>query len=321
MAPLVIPDLPAGRYWITMYRDRQELSKIRMDTGTELKLNDRRGSRAVLSTLFPGLGQARDLQITSGIVPFLEVGFGLSQAIRYSSDVGTAEDQLSWLEANPPTDPNNQPEYDGAVAYAEDQKWLAERTRDNYAILTGYFYVGNILNAAARRGPLRFQLSGTKSVAVNYVPPSRPWVGVLSLLSPGLGQVRMGQETRGLIWSGVAFLVANGLVEAQREYDYRQTVVNETTLSAQQEADAGTITSATLSGVAEAESERDSAKGLRNGAAIAALAVWVLNIADAVFLSDLPPIPLKDGGIAGIPLRLEPTWVGEGPGLALSGSF
>jgi hypothetical protein len=181
--------------------------------------------------------------------------------------------------------------------------------------------VGNILNAAARRGPLRFQLSGTKSVAVNYDPPSRPWVGVLSALSPGLGQVRMGQETRGLVWSGIAFLAGAGLVEAQKELDYRQTVYNQATLQVQQEAAAGGVSQASLYNAAAAESDRNSAEGRRTWAAIGALTVWVLNIADAVFISDLPPVPLNDGRIAANSLKVSPTWLGEGPGLVVSASF
>ena len=131
----------------------------------------------------------------------------------------------------------------------------------------------------------------------------------------------MGHETRGMVWSGVGFLGVMGLIEAQRELDYQQTVFNSSLRFAEQEAGGGSISRETLAAVAAAESERNSAKGLRNGVMIGVTAIWLLNIADAVFLSDIPPIPLQDGEIAGIQLHLDPTWTGDGPGLALSGSF
>ena len=65
----------------------------------------------------------------------------------------------------------------------------------------------------------------------------------------------------------------------------------------------------------------NSAEARRTWAAMGALTVWLLNVADAVFLSDLPPVPLKDGQIAGMPVRLTPAWLGEGPGLVVSASF
>ncbi len=321
MAPLVIQDLPAGRYWITLYRDREKLSKIRMDSGRVLELDDRRGSRAILSTVFPGLGQLRDLDFFSALVPFLEVSSALTQTLRFSSDADNAQDKLNRLLGAEPSDPDDQERWEIAVSTTSGEVWVAEQARNNYGIATAYFHVGNILNAAVRRGPLRFQLSGKNSVAVNYVPPSRPWVGALALLYPGLGHTRMGHETRGLIWSGVSFFGVMGLIEAQREYDYRQTVVDTELVRAQQEIDSGGLTQETLAALAAAESEEDSAKGLRNGFMIGLGAVWLLNIADAVFLSDLPPIPLNDGSIAGIQMHVEPSWFGDGPALALVGSF
>lgn len=321
MAPLVIQDLPAGRYWLTIYRDRKELSKIRLDSGRHLSLEERRGSRAALSTVVPGLGQYRDLNFFSALVPFLEVGFGLTQTVRFASEVGNKKDYRDRLLALPPSDPQLEDEWKLAVARSKDDLWLAERARNQYGILTAYFHVGNILHAASRRGPLRFRLTGTNSVSVDYDPPSRPWVGVLSALYPGLGQTRMGRETRGLVWSGAAFVVGVGLVEAQRELDYREVQVGDLTRRAQLERQSGGISTGTLLRLSESESDRDSAKGRRNGVLVGLGALWLLNIADAVFLSDLPPVPLEDGRIAGVQLHLEPAWVGEAPGLALSGSF
>ncbi len=313
-APLALENLDPGRYRLSLYRDGAYRHSIQVDAGDGLKLSDRRGGRALLSLLFPGLGQFRDLDTFSGLVPLAQVGTAVGMAIRYQSNVNSAEQVLdSFFQQSTP----GSVEYDVVKTHLEDNIWLEQQTRNHYVWLAAYAHFGNILHSGVRRSPYRFELSGTRSVAARYRPPSRFHAGLLSFLYPGLGQTRLGNETRGLIWSSLGFIAGVALVESQRHYDQRKVSEQDWARRVQLEESQGGASPQTRANWAIAQGDAESARTQRNGVLLAVGAFWVLNIADAVFRADAEPMELESGRISALGVDLDLAWVGEGPGLRL----
>ena len=316
--PLALEDLQPGRYRLSLYRDRVYRHSIQVDAGVGLSLSDRRGSRALLSLLLPGLGQFRDLGAFSGLVPLAQVGTALGMSIRYQSNVNNAEQVLSsFLDQSSP----GSLEYDLLKTHLEDNIWLEEQTRNHYAYLAAYAHLGNILHSGVRRSSIRFELSGTRSIAARYRPPSRIQVGLLSLVYPGLGQTRLGHETQGLIWSTLGFIAGVTLVESQRFYDQRKISEQDWGRRVVLEESQGGASFETRANWAQAQGDLESARTWRNGTLLAIAGFWVVNVADAVFMADAEPMELKNGRIGFLGMDLDLAWVGETPGLRLQGSW
>ncbi len=321
MAPLAIDELATGRYEVRLYRGGVLCAKTTMDAGDRLRLSDRRGSRVLLSAIVPGLGQLRDFRWGSGLVPMAEVGTAIGQAFRYSAKVHDQQQVLDTVVAQTSSADKLTPGYGRLSAHLQDNVWLEEQTRNNYAYLALYSHVGNILHAAVRRGPYRFELSGTRSVAARYLPPSKTSVGFLSLLYPGLGQTRLGYETRGLLWSSLGFVAGMTLVETQRFLDQRTVSEQDAGRIVALEAGQGGVTPEALARWATAQGDVESAKSRRRAVIFGMGALWILNVADAIFLEDDAPVPLENGRIGALGVDLRVAWVGEAPGLSLARRF
>jgi len=321
MAPLAIDDLTPGRYQVQLYRDGVRQAQITMDAGARVVLSDRRGSRVLLSTLVPGLGQLRDLSPASALVPMAEVGNALGQVFRYSARVNDRQQTMDAVAAQTSAADKLTPAYQRVANHLADEVWLEEQTRNNYGYLALYAHLGNIIHAAVRRGPYRFELSGTRSIAARYRPPTKLGVGMLSLLYPGSGQTRLGHETRGLVWSSLGFLAGVTLVETQRFVDQRKVSEQDAERVVALQESQGGATAEAQTRWATAQGDLESAKSRRRAVIFGMGALWVLNIADAIFLADDSPIPLENGRIGALGVDLRVAWVGEAPGLSLARSF
>jgi hypothetical protein len=321
MAPLAIDELDPGRYEVQLYRHGVRSAQITMDAGSRVVLSDRRGSRALLSTVVPGLGQLRDLSLPSALVPMAEVGNALGQVFRYSARVNDRQQTLDAVAAQTPASVKDTPAYARVESHLADEVWLEEQTRNNYGYLALYSHLGNIIHAAVRRGPYRFELSGTRSIAARYRPPSKTAVGLLSLLYPGSGQTRLGHETRGLVWSSLGFLAGVTLVETQRFVDQRKVSEQDAGRIVALEESQGGATPQAQARWATAQGDLESAKSRRRAVIFGMGALWILNMADAIFLADNSPVALENGRIGALGVDLRVAWVGEAPGLSLAGRF
>jgi len=321
MAPLAIDDLAPGRYEVQLYREGVQRAKIMMDAGSRVVLSDRRGSRVLLSAVVPGLGQLRDLSLPSALVPLAEVGNALGQVFRYSARANDRQQTMDAVAAQTSAADKLTPAYQRVANHLADEVWLEEQTRNNYGYLALYAHLGNLLHAAVRRGPYRFELSGTRSIAARYRPPSKMGVGMLSLLYPGSGQTRLGHETRGLVWSSLGFLAGVTLVETQRFLDQRKVSEQDAArVVALQESQSGATPEAQARWAA-AQGDLESAKSRRRAVIFGMGALWILNMADAIFLCDDSPVPLENGRIGALGVDLRVAWVGEAPGLSLARHF
>ncbi len=313
-APLALEHLDPGRYQLLFYRDGVYQHAVQVDAGTRLELSDRRGTRALLSLFFPGLGQFRDIGAFSGLIPLAQVGTAVGMGIRYQSKVRDARQVLdSFYEQATP----GSVEYDVVETHLQDNIWLEEQTRNHYYWLAAYAHFGNILHSGVRRSPYRFELSGTRSVAARYRPPGAVHVGLLSLLYPGLGQTRLGHETQGLIWSTLGFIGGVALVESQRFYDQRKVSEQDWARRVQLEESQGGASPQTRANWATAQGDVESARTQRNGVLLAVAGFWVLNVADAMFKANREPMELENGRISLLGVGVDVAWVGAGPGVVL----
>jgi len=316
-APLILPPLEPGRYRLYLYRHGEELDSVHIEATDQISLSYRRTSRALTSTLVPGFGQYRDFGFWAAIVPFGTVFTALGLSLHYGNEMRNAETVRDGFVAAVPPGERNTPEYFAALDHFEDEVWVNERTRDNYAIYGAYLWVGNIFNASIHRSRYVLRLKGTSSVEAAYDPPGKGTLALQSILYPGLGHLRLGHRTRGTVWSLAAFAVGLTLVESQRKVDQKQVDLND--------ADRAVALDPTVDNLinqVRAQGELQDARGQRSSMLFIGLGVWALALADLAFVNNSPPVPTVDGGMIGMKdLKLQPGWDGSAPGLVVCASF
>ena len=92
-------------------------------------------------------------------------------------------------------------------------------TRDDYLFLAAGFYAANVIDAAVRRGPVRFTERAPGVVEARYMPTNVGQSMLLSAVVPGLGQVRQGSVGRGRVWNTLAVGTAYFWAQAQRQVE------------------------------------------------------------------------------------------------------
>ncbi len=323
LAPLVLGDVPSGRYDVWLYREGTTLSKARLEVGNTLRMPGSRGSRAFLSAVFPGLGQVRDFGMIEAVVPMGSVGWGVGRSLLFQKEMSQSQELLDdWVSLTAFDRGVSAAEYNRTRFDLSDEVEVDRKARNNYMALTGVLHVGNILHAGVRRGAYRIDLSSSNSLAARHRPSSRTGAVALSALWPGLGQTRLGHNVRGHLWHLTAAITGTLVVEFQRELDQDRATVAalerrlELELGGAVPPTPGENTAALLS-LARADTE--GSRSTRQAAVFGAVALWVLNLADTWFKAEPTPVPTTQANSRN--LRLDVTWIGEGPGVSFGGSF
>ena len=215
--PPYVTELPSGRYRLFVSTGGRKLGQYTVDVDHGVHLRGGRWSRAGSSMLIPGSGQFRDDGWFSGIVMGGSVVSLLGRGVYLNTRVGSLEEEI---------DIGDIPPSDGIRRLAHDVDVL-KQTRDDYFILTGGFYIANIIDGFVRRGSIRFRETGPGVITARYRPTGTGQTMLLSAVWPGLGQLRQGSVTRARLWNmfslGVAFFWAesrNKVAEAESNRDF-----------------------------------------------------------------------------------------------------
>jgi hypothetical protein len=207
-APFVT-ELPAGRYQLFVSTGGRKLGTYVVDVDHGIHLRGGRWSRMASSALIPGSGQFRDDGWFSGTVVGGSVVSLLGRAIYLDTKAGGLREE---------SDPGNIPPSDGLRRLAYDAEVL-ERSRDDYLILSGAFYIANLVDGVVRRGSIRFREAGPTAITGQYLPTGTGQTMLLSALWPGLGQMRQGRVNRARVWNLASLSVAFFWGEAQNKVE------------------------------------------------------------------------------------------------------
>jgi hypothetical protein len=300
-------DLPAGRYRLSVLADGRRVGRYTIDVENGIRLRSTRVSRTISSAVLPGSGQWRDDAWWSGAVTGGGVALMLGRALYFNVKAGSAEEEADV--GGTPSDELIRIGLDAEVHRA---------TRDDYLFLAAGFYAANVIDAAVRRGPVRFTERAPGVVEARYMPTSVGQSMLLSAVVPGLGQVRQGSVGRGRIWNTLAIGTAYFWAQSQRQVEKARANVRYL------EATGTPSDPGYAERLARLESDVDEQEAVARTAVYLAIGIWAYNIADAAFVAR--------GAVAdsGVMVRndeesrdwtLSPGLVGENAGLVFDVKF
>lgn len=267
--PPFFTDLPAGRYLLSVSATGRRLGYYALDIDTGVHLRSTRWSRIGGSAVLPGSGQWRDDGWQSGLTMAGSVASLLGRALYLNARAGTLREEAEAA---------NVPVTDDLIRLGYDLE-VYEASRDDYLFLTGAFYIGNLLDAAVRRGPIRFRETAPGVVTVAYRPTGVGQSMLLSALWPGLGQVRQGSVGRARIWNlfflGTAFWwgeAQNNVEKARSDRNYFTATNSDT--------DPGYYED-----LARLEANVNDKEAVSRIAIYTGIALWAYNIVDAALVT------------------------------------
>lgn len=266
--PPLVEDLPAGRYRLSVSSAGRSLGSYTIDVDQGIHLRGSRLSRTISSAILPGSGQWRDDGWWSGAVTGGAVALMLGRAVYFNVKAGGLNEE---------TDVEG-PLTDDLIRVGLDAE-VHESTRDDYLFLAAGFYVANVLDAAVRRGPMRYTETAPGVVAARYRPTGVGQTMLLSALVPGLGQVRQGSVTRARVWNTLAVGTAYFWAQAQRQVEKARSDVRYLEMT----GDPGA--SDYDERLARLEADVNEQEAVARSAVYVALGIWAYNIADAAFVA------------------------------------
>ena len=267
-APFVT-DLPAGRYDLFISQDGRRLGGYVVDIDRGVHLRGGRWTRFGSSALLPGSGQFRGDGWLSGVMVGGSVAGLLGRSVYLNTKAGDLRDQLEGAGGA----------LSDELVRAKHEASALERTRDNYLILTGAFYAGNLMDGIVRRGSIRFRETGSGVITARYRPVSTTQTVLLSALWPGLGQVRQGSITRARMWNLFSVGVAVFWGEAQQQVENARAD-RDTYVETHTPADPGFYETA-----ARFEGGVNEQQAVARTAAYMALVGWAYNLVDAALVA------------------------------------
>jgi len=301
-------DLPAGRYELSIAVGGRRLGGYLVDVDGGVHLRGGRGTRTLSSAILPGSGQWRDDGWWSGVTVGGSMASLLGRAVYLNARAGNLREQFEGAGV-PPSD--------GLVRIGHDLS-VHEASRDDYLILAGAFYAGNVADALVRRGSIRFREAGPGVVTASYAPTGVGQTMLLSLLWPGLGQTRQGAIGRARLWNlamlGTAFFwgeARNNVEKARSDLNF----FRDTNSS----SDTGYFET-----LARLESDVNDEEALARTAGYIGVVLWAYNIVDAALVTrrsvaDSGDMVRNDTADEGWTLRAAP--FGSGASAVLSRKF
>lgn len=266
--PPFVEDLPSGRYRLMVGADGRRLGSYTLDVENGIHLRGSRLSRGISSAILPGSGQWRDDGWWSGAVTGGAVALMTGRAVYFNVKAGGLREE---------TDVDG-PRSDELIRVGLDAE-VHEATRDNYLFLAAAFYAANVLDAAVRRGPVRFTETAPGVVSAQYQPTGVGQTMLLSALVPGLGQVRHGSLMRARVWNAITVGTAYFWAQAERQVEKAESDVR----FLKQTSGPGDPGFAEQ--LARLEADVDEQEAVARTAVYMAIGIWAYNIADAAFVA------------------------------------
>lgn len=266
--PPFVEDLPAGRYRLSIEASGRSLGQYTVDIDNGVHLRGSTLSRTISSAILPGSGQWRDDGWWSGAVTGGAVALMLGRAVYFNVKAGSLQEETDV--SGPKSDDLIRTELDAEVH---------EQTRDDYLFLAAGFYAANVIDAAVRRGPMRFTETAPGVVTARY-RPTPVWQSMaLSAVVPGLGQARQGSVVRARVWNTLSVATAYFWAQAQRQVHKAESNVRyfeRTNDPGNPDYDAQ---------LARLRADVDEQDAVARTATYLALGIWAYNIADAAFVA------------------------------------
>lgn len=306
--PPFATDLPAGRYDLSITANGRRVGGYLVDIDGGVHLRGGRWTRLTYSAVLPGSGQWRDDSWWSGLTTGGSVALLVGRAVYFNVKSGSKKDEAD-VSGVPLSDELRRLAYDADVL---------EKTRDDYLLLSGIFYAGNVLDAAVRRGAMSFRETSPGVIRASYEPTGVLQSMGLSALWPGLGQVRQGNVGRARVWNGLMLGAAYFWAEAQNLVEEAKADRDFYDASHTAADDGYYETMARLG------SDIDEQKAVARSAVYVAAALWAYNIADAGLVTrqaatDSGEMVRSDGEPRS--WSVTPGLVGQGAGLVLGWKF
>lgn len=307
--PPFVVDLPAGRYELSISTDGRPVGTTVIDADYGIHLRGGPATRTAMSAVLPGAGQWRDDSWWSGAVVGGSVAALFGSALYHDAKAGSKREEADVDPSIPLTD--------DLIRLGFDARTL-EATRDDYLILGGIFYLGNVADALVTRGAIQFRETAPGVVTATYEPAGVGETMLLSAAWPGLGQARQGSIARARVWNFLMVSAAifwaeteNQVEKARSNRDFYKRVADPSD-------------PAYYETVARRQADLNDQKALARTALYVVAGLWAYNIVDAGLLTrrevaDSGQLVRNDG--EGSSLSVTPGWVGETPGLVLGWKF
>ncbi|MBN1349991.1 PEGA domain-containing protein [candidate division KSB1 bacterium] len=127
-----------------------------------------------------------------------------------------------------------------------------------------------------------FNLGETRALAINLVPKKRIKAGMRSLLVPGWGQLYSERPLKAAIWGSLFMGSLGAAVVSDVQYDSKNNAYQELQEQLKNSSLSDADRLALANQIHDKENEMDDIDAFRKGAQWTCIAVWALNLADAL---------------------------------------